>query len=477
MKKLIARVTAPRGDDRGVAMLTAITVLAVLLAIGVTVTTLGVNNLQNASRDRQAGAALAASDAGVAQAIEYIRNNGLGALNCVDATASTTCTSNPAGWTNPINPQQVPLTSGAAGCTTSTDCAKVWIGTVRAFSPPTVKTGIYRVHSRGVFGNGPGARNVVVDLAVTPATFPIGVFGEQISGNGGTRVYSESLFARACIAPRETGSGNGTRFTGTDPYWGIPAAAHTTSHISIGATCPASQQSYVNTASAPCPDTSSNNVISGAASVLKYDQSGDGGPVGPSSACYHTMIHPDGTYFDSTKFTLADLQAFGYRPRGLSDAEYSALKSRAKTLGLYNVSVGSLSASITTLLASGVNQPVIYWDNGDVNLSYSDFPAGAFDRAPNGTCAARSVVVVVEHGDLTFQGGNNTWFDGSFFVPDGTWTGNGGYNVLGTMWANDVALGGNEQWQLDSCYVQNMPGPILNIKALSFREDDSRDVG
>jgi hypothetical protein len=85
--------------------------------------------------------------------------------------------------------------------------------------------------------------------------------------------------------------------------------------------------------------------------------------------------------------------------------------------------------------------------------------------------------VVVEHGDLTFQGGNNTWFDGSFFVPDGTWTGNGGYNVLGTMWANDVALGGNEQWQLDSCYVQNMPGPILNIKALSFREDDSRDVG
>jgi hypothetical protein len=469
-------------DDHGLAMLTAITVLALLTAIGLTVTTLGVNNLQNANRDRQAGAALGASDAGVAQAIEYIRGNGVGGLNCPEAQLALCPDNNatgPSGWTNPSNPKQVPLASGVVGCTAASDCARVWIGTVQQFAPPLVKTGIYRIHSNGVYGNGPGARNVAVDITVTPDAFPIGVFGEQISGNGGTRLYNESLFARSCISPRDTGNGNGTKFSGIDPYWGIPAAAHTTSHISTANAC--SSSGYIH-ASSPatkhCPDGTGYNAL--AVATMKYDQSGDGGAVSSTSACYHSYLKADGTTYypenDSTLFTTADLQKYGYRPRGLTDSQYSGLKSRAQAQGLYNVSPGSINAAVTTLLAGGTSQPVLYFDNGDVSLSYSNFPSGAFERAPSGTCSPRSVVVVVEHGNLTWQGGNSNWFDGAFFVPDGTWTGNGGYNILGTLWANNVSLGGNEQFQLDSCYVTNAHGAILDIKTKSFREDDAQDI-
>ncbi len=436
-------------------------------AIAATVASIGVSNLKNSDRDRQAGAALGASDAGVAQAIEFVRNNGVNSLNCVDATANTTCTANPAGWTSPTNPMLVPLASGATGCTVTANCAKVWIGNVRAYSPPLVTTGTYRIHSEGIYGGGPAARNVVVDIEVTPDRFPIGVFGEQVTGNGGTSVVSESLFTRACVSPLETGNGNGTRFTGIDPYWGIPSAPHSTTHLSTTNSCGAG--GYVHKVGQPCSTYA----------ALKYAQSGDGGPVS-SGACYHSYLKANGGYYpenDSTFFGLADLQRYGYRPRGLSDAQLSALRVRAQSQGLYNVPTGSIAAKIVAANTLGISQPVVYYENvADVALSYSDFPAGYFGRAPGEPCNNSIVTIVVEHGNLTFQGGNATWLDAAIFVPDGTFAGNGGYNILGTLFANNLSLGGNQAFALDDCFVKSLPGPILAIHAVAFREDDSKDV-
>lgn len=448
-------------DDRGVAMITAIMVLTVLGAISATVAVIGVSNIKNSDRDRQAGAALGASDAGVAQAIEYVRNNGVNGLTCPEIT-SASCSTNPAGWTNPTNPKLVPLGSG--GACTATNCAKVWIGNVRAYAPPTVTTGTYRIHSEGIYGGGPAARNVVVDIEVTPDRFPIGVFGEQVSGNGGTAVYSESLFTRACVSPLETGSGNGTRFIGTDPYWGIPSAAHSTTHLSTSNNCGAN--GYVHKPAQLCPTNS----------VLQDDQSGDGGAVS-SGPCYQRYRRPDGSWYNTTAFTLNDLQQYGYRPRGLSDAQLSALRVRAQSQGLYNVSSGSIAAKIVAANAAGISQPVVYYDSvPNVALSYSDFPAGYFGRAPGEPCNNSIVTLVVEHGNLTFQGGNATWFDAAIFVPDGAFNGNGGYNILGTLFADNLGLGGNQTFELDDCFVKSLPGPILAIHATAFREDDSKDV-
>src|SRR4051812_7928160 len=172
MSRLIQR----RRDDEGVALITAIMVMLVLLAFGSVVAVLGVNNLRNASNDRQANSSLGAGDAGVATAVEFIRSNGVGGLTCPDSSPSS-CSSNPAGYSNPNSPRLVPLDSAGVGCNAGgNNCAKVWIGVVQAFAPPLVKTGTYNIHSEGIYGNGPSARRIVATVRVTPDTYPIGVF-------------------------------------------------------------------------------------------------------------------------------------------------------------------------------------------------------------------------------------------------------------------------------------------------------------
>jgi hypothetical protein len=498
------RIFIRRRDDEGVALITAIMVMLVLLAFGSVVAVLGVNNLRNSSNDRAANSSLGAGDAGIASAIEYLRSSGVGGLTCPDANPSS-CSANPAGYSNPSNPKKVPLDSAGVGCNTgNNNCAKVWIGVVQAFAPPLYKTGTYNIHSEGVYGPGPSARQLVATVQVTPDTFPIGVFGRSVSGNGGTALYTESLFTTGCFSPIYTGSGNGTRFTGIDSYWGQPAAPHTTNHISSKVNCGAN--GYIAHGNSGNGNASNNNCPNNTA--LNSSQSGDGGIVSSTvgSACFHTYTRPDGSYYpdgvcpegaiprtdglcDTTAFTTADLNRYGYRPRGLTGEQYNALKTRAQSMGTYNLAPGSVSAAVSALLSAGVTSPVVYWDcsnagsvcssgNG-LSLRASDFPANTFNLAPtsDGSCSPMPIVtIVVEHADLTFQGGNNTWFDGAIFVPDGSFNGNGGYNILGTLFSNNLDLGGNQTWALDSCWLTAFPGAVLTIKQTKFREDDAKDV-
>lgn len=492
-----------RGDDQGVALITALMVTLVLLAFGAVVAILGVNNLKNAGRDRASASSLGAGDAGVAQAIEYIRNNGVFRLNCPDANPSS-CSSNPAGWSNPTNPQQIPLDSAGQGCNAgNSNCAKVWIGIVQGFAPPAIKTGTYNIHSEGVYGPGPSARQLVVTVKITPSKFPIGVFGQSVSGNGGTGVYTESLFTRDCVFPIETGTGNGTRFSGIDSYWGQPAAAHTTTHVSTQTHC--GSNGYIASGSPSATSASAANCPNNTA--INNSQSGDGGLVSASvgSQCYHTYQRADGSWYpdgvcpsgvtspyanglcDTTAFTTADLQRYGYRPRGLSDSEYAALKARAQSQGTYNIPTTNVATRINALVGGGINSPVLYWDcstaaqcssNSPLSLDYRDFPAGMFTQPPTGSCSAdmRVVTIVVEHGDMSFAGGNSTWFDAALFVPDGGFYGNGGYQVLGTLFAGDLDLGGTQAFSLNSCWLSAFPGPVLSVTQSGFRENDATDV-
>src|SRR5439155_19023664 len=128
-----------QGDDRGVALIVAIMIMMVLTAIGATVALVGIDNMQNASLDRASESSLGAGDAGVAQAIEYLRSNGVGSLRCLESNQAA-CASNPAGFSNPTNPRLVPLDSAGVGCNAgNSNCAHVWIGIVQSYAPPAVK--------------------------------------------------------------------------------------------------------------------------------------------------------------------------------------------------------------------------------------------------------------------------------------------------------------------------------------------------
>jgi hypothetical protein len=341
-------------------------------------------------------------------------------------------------------------------------------------------SGIYRVHSTGLAESGPSARAVAVDVKVTPYPFPIGVFAESFSGNGTPGIHFESVFTNGCIKNRQQDDRNGSGFQFQwdsaagrpvmDLIYDQPAAAHATGDISTS-----NNSCGSGSGGAPIHQVAVCNT------AFPFDQDGSGGALTPGDGCYGKYTRSDGSVYPTTsQFTQGDLQSYGYRPRGLTDAQYDALRTQAQSQGTYNINPSSVSATLTSLAAAGVTSPVLFWDNQSVSLSLSDFPS-AFKRALSSVsaCSAASVTVVVTGAghDLNYNGGNTApYLSASLFVPDGTLTGQGGYNVIGTVFANVIDLGGNPDYYMDSCFASNPPGALLDAQVIDWREADSRDV-
>jgi hypothetical protein len=502
--KLRSHLVPRDHDDAGIGVITVIMVIAVLTAFLVTATTMTVNNLSSTSRDRQALSALSTSEAGVAQAIQFLRGGNLSALTCMEPAAGTplgaTCQGPGPSWISATNPNVVVADGSGATCLASTSCFKVWIGTVQKYVPncvgrhavpPTACFGVYRVHSTGVSGGGPSARKLAVDVKVTPYPFPIGVFSEAMSGNGNVGVHSESIFTNGCVMNRQddSNSGSGVQFsydlaagrTTLDLIYEQPTAAHATGKISTsnqscgtdGNAYPIHETSKTNTTSKPCN------------TIFKWDQDAEGGALTSGDGCYGAYTRSDGTIYPTTSsFTQADLQNYGYRPRGLTDAQYDALRSQAQAQGTYNIATGAIKATLTSLAASGITSPVLFWDNTSVvSVSESDFPT-SFTRTINSAavCGTNSVTIVVvgPNNSLSYQGGNTSYpgpfLVASVFVPDGTLTGSGGRNTIGTVFAKSLDLGGNVDFYMDQCFANNPPGATLDAQVLQWREDDGTDL-
>src|SRR4051794_6224549 len=401
-----------RHEDDGLGMITVILLMAVVSGLIVTATALAVSNTNNQRRDRQSLGALASSEAGVAQALQYIRGGNLASLTCQEpaagATPGASCQGTGPSWISATNPKEIRVDGGTGGCVLSSDCFKVWIGTVRAFtpscparhaSPPGQCYGLYRIHSTGLSGNGPGARRVAVDVKAAPFSYPLGVFSEtDFSGNGNVGIHSESVFTGGCIINRQDDSQSGSGFQFQwdsannrpviDLFYDQPAAAHAVAGVSTvnNGTCTSTQgQAGPIHASGICNST------------FKWDQDNQGGPLPSGSPCRGNYVRSDGTVYPTTsQFTSQDLQDIGYRPRGLTDSQYDQLKAQAQAEGTYNIAHASISSTLTSLANAGVTSPVLYWDNGSVSLSQNDFPA-AFSRAANSSagCAQSSVTIIV----------------------------------------------------------------------------------
>lgn len=484
----MTRLWFPRrrgSDDEGVALITVLGIVAVVSALAVTVATLSVHNLRNATRDRQANSALATSEAGVAEAITWLRSGAaLGSLTCVDpgptGTPSGACLTNPAGWTSSTNPQTVAIDGTVGTCTPGQTCYKVWVGTVTAYNPPVQKFGVYRIHSVGNQGNGPAARSVVVEVKVKPQPFPMGVFANTTNGSGTAGVHRESVYSFSCLSQRSVdGSSGGLAFSGNvDLASNRPPSAHSISHISTmtncGNTANNPNQGYIHKA-APCNTN------------FPYDQSGDGGTFSAGSPCAATWTSPvDGTTWTPTtsKYTMDDLVATGYRPRGLSDAIYTNLKTRAQTAGTYFDSTNYSTSPYAALNALGGAQAVLYYKlpaGTRVTLGPNDFPSAYWRYESDTTCTNSNLIIVVEGGDLrfnTFGAGNSNpqGLVASIFVPDGTYDGNGNVWIIGTIYANQLTLGGTQDFRLDQCFVKNPPSALLDVHVQGFWEDDSRNL-
>lgn len=469
------RRLAVMATDDGAALLTVIGLVAVTTTLAVTAGTLSLNNVTNTTRDKQAGSALATSEAGVAEAIEYLRGGAaLSELTCLEpaagASPSGACLTNPAGWTSSTSPKQVRVDGGTGSCLPAETCYLVWIGTVQKYDPPVTREGIYRIHSTGRFGGGPAQRAVEVEVKVKPVPFPLGVFGETLTGGGSTGLHRESLFTKACVLQRapDSSSGGGLRFDGgVDIAHDLPPAAHSSDRISTHTSCGSSRA--IHSSSQPCNPT------------YPYDQSKEGGDLA-STSCYRAWTSPLGTgkrYPEKSSFTEDDLANYGYRPRGLSDEIYANLRSRAIAAGTYFTD--RTANPYASLNAASPRQGVVFYDLstfGKVTLGPTSFPSTYTRTSSDGPgCSTTSLTIVVVNGDLTLNsigsgGSTPAGLVASIFVPDGSYEGAGSVQIIGTMFAKEIKLTGTQDFTLDECFVQNPPSALLDVRVTAFEEDD-----
>ena len=484
-------------NDQGFAMVAVILLMAMVGVLSVTAASLTFNNLGNTVRDRQSLGALSASEAGVAQALGYLRTTSLGNLSCLEPAAGEvvgpTCTTSSNPWVNATNPKQIRVDGGAGGCVVLSDCFKVWIGTIAKYvpncparhaTPPAPCFGTYRVHSTGVAGNGPGARRLAVDVQLAPMSYPLGVFSEQsVSGHGNVGVHYQSIFTAGCLFNRQDDSrnGSGLQFAwdaannrpALDLIYDQPAAAHAAGNVSTSnSSCGSGGGGLPIHSLTPC------------STGFRFDQDGsaNAGALLPGDGCFGAYVRLDGTVYPTTsKFNLTDLTTtYGYRPRGLTDAQYGQLRSTAQSQGTYNLAAGSINSALTRLVSVGITSPVLYWDSGSVSLNATDFPSSFqhnLDSSAN--CTSNNLTIVVTGGNngLNYQGGNTSPFlAAAIFVPDGALTGRGGRNTIGTVYAKSIDLGGNVDFFMDNCFASNPPGATLDVRVTTWREDDATDA-
>ena len=90
-----------------------------------------------------------------------------------------------------------------------------------------------------------------------------------------------------------------------------------------------------------------------------------------------------------------------------------------------------------------------------------------------------SLVIVVRNGNMVY---NTSGFTGSnslvasFFVPDGSYSGQGNANVIGTLFAQSVGGTGTQNWYLDKCFVANPPGPVQTVTVINYRQVNTQNV-
>jgi len=522
------RSVARRADD-GVGMIVAVMFVAVAGVLSSTVALVAVHGNQNAGRDKDASHALQTADAGVAQAVQLLRTTSSGYFNCFEnastnpSTLSAACSSNPAGWTSSASPEKVrsdgahyPDSSGtwtSTLCDGSTlPCFAVWISTLQQYTPysasvPNSGFAVYRVHSTGLAGGGPGARSVVVDLKVKPAKFPIGVYADSVTTGGTFGVNHESMFSKGCINHREgdtystdntatssgtvpasSGGGGGITFSGIDPQYDQPAAAHAVGQVTqANSGCSTGTSSSVNNANVHDPSYFGKCNAPGSGYPRNmpnyFDQDSQGADL-TGTPCYGIWTDPatGKRYPTTSEFTMADLQQVGYRPGGLSPGEYADLESLAQSMNTYTTdkNFNPLSA----LTAASVNNAVVYYDlsGGTVTLTPSMLPSSYFRAlSDNSACTTTgSVVIVVRNGNLVYNtsgnaGGGNPLV-ASFFVPEGSYSGQGNASVIGTLFAQSLGGTGTQNWYLDKCFVANPPGPVQNVTVINYRQVNTQNV-
>lgn len=474
-RRLVTRRPAPRSDERGAALLVVMMMLALISSLTLTVAVVTTNNLVSARLSQQAGSALNASDAGIAQAVVYLKTHNVRTLN----GCSPSCPSEP--WGNSASPKTVTV-NGKAGQT-----FQVWIEPIAKY--PANKPGIYRVHSTGVAGGSAG-RSVTEDVLITPMPIFFGIVANSIAGGGDAGIQRVSIFSTGCIYKRSK-----IQFSGIDEAYGIPAAAHTSQVITedqgSGKTCPGTNK--------PIHDPTLTGEARYCNPAFPYDEDKFGGPLTPGGQCYDraNKTPANGGLGPLPQFSDAGNPiAYRYLQSSLL-ADDAALYNRYKVtqpsftqaqleqLKILAMSQGNYRTSTTIAPVPSDPDSVLYIDltaaapnNREVDLNQlavSPWNRPANLSATDPACESRSLMVIIEGGNARLN--SNSTLAASIFMVSGDPYGNvtkanGTATFTGTISANNLDLTGTSDISLDACYLANPPPGLTTVTTKNYREID-----
>lgn len=470
----------PRPRDEGSALVITLMVMALLTALSSTVAVLTIDNLQSSMRAQQAGSALNAADAGVAQGMTYLRNNGVRALAC-----SPTCVAG--GWGSSANPARETL-PGVTG-----EAYRVWIEALAPY--PASDPGRYRIHSTGT-ASGAAARTVTADVTIATTEVPRGIFARSISGGGSASVTNESIFSTGCVSNRKQIAMNPNQI---DLAYGIPIGVHSSRYITESSNaeqfCPASDDKLIHR---------SGNQTKACDPAYPNDQDALGGGLGTSCgnlqsrypAFYGAQdFDRDGKSDVDGSFIKDDstlLKLFGIKSPALAQAQVDQLRSLAQSQGNYFTSPNFVGTAFTGpdsgWAVPDESNAVMFFDltgqpASDRTITLNPLDETRFDPTtwfsePNTTgCPTepRSLVIVVEGGNVKFNA--NLDLAASLFLTAESPYGqvlraNGTANFLGTIYADTVNLVGNVDISLNRCFLDNTSPALLDVRVSSYRETD-----
>ena len=446
------------GDDSGIALITVMLVGAVLAGLGILIVSTSISDLNSANSDRASVRTLDVAEAGVSDAIAYIRSKGVKQI-------CSTCTA-------------VDWNTGHT-ITYPRGQAVVTIQAVNPYKPPQVRTGRYLIQSvattnangaTGASGVVAGKRTVQELVDIRPLSFPLGVYtASQVNLGGTVNMFQESLFSGSCVDSRtKLVMQAGPTGSYIDPFYNIPAAVHSTSYITTKNTSCAVDPSGA--------DSSAIHKTSACNSTYPADQDALGGPFpadASGNACRAATTgygdyDQNGSGFSNTTF----VNTYGFLPRGLSDDDYAQLKAKAIAAGTYFPAGTSIvwPTASTDPANSGYN-PVIYIQNQDATIQAGDLSGFAWQSDPTCTQNHPEAVVIVDHGSLNISSGAS--LSGFIFVPDGNIKFTGSPTVVGTMFSKSLDWSGGSTVGLNDCFAQSTSGGILNVTKYAWREVDS----
>lgn len=467
----------PKGPrDRGTAMLLTMSVMMLVTTLAGVGTTMAVRDMRGASEAQQAGSALDAAEAGVAQAVAYIRANGTRKLAC----NLTTCPTNP--W-SPSNPVVADVKGGGR-----------WSAAIRPVSLGNGDSGDrYMVRSTGTAG-GPAERVIEVEVSVTPIDLPKGIFGRTINFGGTVDLHQISVFTTGCVYKRDKVTSHYT--SGLDAAYGMPIGVHSSQIITESQ---GSGQYCSNTAK---PIHSGLNLaglsLLPCNSKYPFDQDRFGGSltqlpllgglaslascssVASTSSYLPRDIDLNGTLDINGSFVRDDnalFKTFGITRPALSASELEQLKTTAQAQGTYYTSPSGWA------VPNGATNPhtVLFFDlaaNQTVDLKPLDGSLWSRARITNALsplCLDASLLIVVTGGNARLNG--NTQLAASLYLsgaaPGGQlFKANGTADHIGMLYADTIDMTGNFSASLDACYVANPSPGLFDVNPGTYRELD-----